>query len=99
MTTPDSPARAVHMVVKGKVRRVGFRRFAKQSADQLGLTGWVRNRRQGDVEILAVGKKELLETFLSKVRHGPKNAIVQDVSVQWQEPSQTFRRFRIQWLA
>lgn len=97
----DNPAQglpsALHIVVAGKVRRVGFRRFAKQSADRLGLTGWVRNRRQGEVEIQAVGEKRLLEAFLARIREGPKSAIIQEISVHWLEADQPYRHFRIRW--
>lgn len=96
VATPESPC-TLHIVVNGKVSRVGFRRFAKQSADQLGLTGWVRNRRQGGVEIMAIGDKKVLESYLAQIQQGPRRAVVQDVSVEWRQAGEPHHRFRIRW--
>lgn len=56
------------VVVKGRVQGVGFRAKAKQLADVLKLTGFVRNLSNGDVEICAQGERAQLEQFLSQLQ-------------------------------
>ncbi|NMM97785.1 acylphosphatase [Bifidobacterium olomucense] len=76
-----------HIVVEGLVQGVGFRYFAVMQACKLGITGWVRNRRDGAVEVEAQGKPESMENFVSALRQGPRWAEVQHVSVTDMTPS------------
>ena len=59
MTSREFIRREVHFT--GRVQGVGFRYFVMNAAEELGLTGWVRNRRDGSVEVLAEGELELLK--------------------------------------
>lgn len=70
-----------HYVVSGRVQRVGFRAFAQAAAAAEGLHGWVRNTRDGRVEIAAEGEAEALLRFEHRLRHGPPAARVDDVDV------------------
>ena len=60
-----------HVIVSGMVQGVGFRYYALREAERAGVSGWVRNRRDGTVEIEAQGEEEALEAFLAAVRPGP----------------------------
>ena len=73
--------RRKHYLFSGRVQGVGFRYFARRLARELGLSGWVRNLANGDVEIEAQGEEERLEQFLLEVRLGPQGVVVRDVSI------------------
>jgi len=87
MTTssPGDDARC-HVTVHGRVQGVGYRHFALQTARRLGIKGWVRNRINGTVEIVAQGKRATLEAFLEALRRGPAMAYVTAVEVTWEPP-------------
>jgi len=61
----------VHIKVYGRVQGVGYRYFVEKHALQLGLSGWVRNRSDGSVEIMAEGSSEDLSVFLDWCKKGP----------------------------
>ncbi len=85
----------VHAVISGRVQGVAFRYFTERWASELGLTGWVRNRFDGRVEVVAEGKKDGLEALLTRLREGPRSAVVEDVDVVWEQPTGEFRDFRV----
>lgn len=62
--------------IYGLVQGVGFRDFARRSARDLGLTGYVRNLSDGSVEAVARGDDSLLRTFAERLRRGPAPARV-----------------------
>jgi acylphosphatase len=72
-------------LLSGRVQGVGFRYFACRLARELGLSGWVRNLANGDVEIEAQGEEERLEQFLLKVKSGLQPAVVRDISIAERE--------------
>jgi acylphosphatase len=65
--------------VTGLVQGVGFRWFVRDRATVLGLTGWVRNRADGSLEVLAEGSPQALEAFEEALRDGPPGAVVRSV--------------------
>ena len=69
--------------VSGMVQGVGFRWHTHRAAEKLRLSGWVRNLRDGSVEIQAEGDRATLEQFLEWVRRGPAFSRVENVSVTW----------------
>lgn len=75
----------LHLLVKGRVQGVGFRYFSYMAGVDHQLNGWVRNRINGDVEILAEGSRDKLDSFLKVIRQGPEMAQVIDVDIQWDE--------------
>lgn len=87
---------AKHIIVKGKVQGVFYRKFTKQKAIELGLKGWVKNTDNGDVEILAQGNKEAVEQLSEWCRQGSPKAEVKDVEVKDIEPDPGLERFSIQ---
>ena len=70
---------ARRFAVEGRVQGVGYRNFAQRAANKLGLTGWVRNRSDGSVEVFAQGTTERIATFESELRIGPVWAEVRQV--------------------
>ena len=76
--------------VSGKVQGVFFRASTQQQAIALGLTGYVRNLVDGDVEVVACGEKEPLDELLTWLHNGPKPAEVHKVQtkdIEWQQHS------------
>lgn len=67
---------AVLIVVRGQVQGVGYRAWTVRKARALGLAGWVRNRRDGAVEILAAGPPASLAALVDACRSGPPAARV-----------------------
>ncbi len=93
----DKLAERVHASVSGRVQGVGFRGYTATHALQLGITGWVRNRFNGTVEIVAEGNCETLESFLEAINAGPGPAHVDQVDVEWLPATHEFQRFEIRW--
>lgn len=85
----------MHASVKGNVQGVGFRAFVQHWAVQLGLTGWVRNRWDGSVEVMAEGNRKNLEELVAILRRGPRSSSVQQVEVEWLSSSDEFSNFSI----
>ena len=65
--------------VRGRVQGVGFRYFVEHAANSLGLTGWVRNRDDGDVEVYAAGNSAQLSELAGMLWKGPRWAEVRAV--------------------
>jgi len=84
-----------HLTISGRVQGVFFRGTARQEARNLGLTGWVRNIYNGDVEAVAEGREESVMAFIDWCRRGPPMARVTDVKVEWEEPTGEFENFNI----
>lgn len=73
-----------HVIVAGRVQGVGFRWFAKKTADDLGLTGWVRNRADGSVEAEAEGAQDALNEFIARLKTRNPAARVDAIETQTQ---------------
>lgn len=74
------------LVVHGSVQGVGYRASLAAEAQRLGVTGWVRNRVDGSVEVLAVGSPDAVEALTGWARRGPRFADVSGVDVHEAEP-------------
>ncbi len=85
----------VQLFVRGRVQGVFFRASAQREAKRLGLTGWVKNRPDGAVEILAEGEEDALKELLGWAHHGPSAARVERVDVRWRSFVGDFSDFRI----
>jgi acylphosphatase len=70
-----------HMLIRGRVQGVGFRAWVEDTAIELGLKGWVRNRRDGTVEAVVAGEQELVLTMIEASRRGPPAARVDRLDV------------------
>ncbi len=89
------PAKAVHLIAHGKVQGVGFRFFVRDQASSSGLKGWVKNLRDGTVEIHAEGEKEILLDLIEKVEKGPFFGSVSHLTIEWVEPENIYNSFNI----
>jgi acylphosphatase len=85
----------LHALVEGMVQGVGFRFFVYYQAQELHLTGWVRNLWDGRVEVLAEGPRPVLKKMLDHLREGPGGAQVSKVEAQWPVASHEFKEFKI----
>jgi acylphosphatase len=85
----------IHLVVRGRVQGVFFRASAQREAKRLGLTGWVMNRPDGGVEIVAEGEEDQVKDLLSWAQRGPSTARVEKVDTRWRSYTGEFSDFRI----
>ena len=85
----------LHAQVYGQVQGVGFRRFVVDEAERLGVVGWVRNRWDDSVEVMAEGERPVLAHLLEALRRGPRQADVQTVMEEWLPATGEFKQFWI----
>jgi acylphosphatase len=85
----------VQLIVRGRVQGVFFRASTQREARRLGLTGWVKNRTDGSVEILAEGEEDGLKDLIAWANRGPSASRVERVDVRWRGFSGEFADFRI----
>ena len=79
-----SEAAQLHALVRGYVQGVGYRFFVVDRGEALGLTGYVRNLRDGGtVEVVAEGPLDRLETLLRYLQKGPRGSAVEGVEAHW----------------
>jgi len=83
------------ILVSGRVQGVFFRDHTRIWAGSLGVTGWVRNLRDGRVEVLGEGEREKIEELIARLKEGPPLAQVETVDVAWEDFHGEFRDFRI----
>ena len=81
--------------IRGKVQNVWFRASAREQAQQLALTGWVANRPDGSVEVLAEGPRPKLERLMAWCHQGPPAASVNLVDPEWLPATGEFEIFQI----
>ncbi len=84
-------------IVHGRVQGVNFRYYTRQQGRQLGLTGYVRNRRDGTVEVEAEGAQSSVMRLLNWLYQGPRMAIVEQVDVQWLPYTDEFQHFEVRY--
>ena len=67
---------AKHLTIRGRVQGVGYRHFMNHAAQDLHVTGWVRNRRDGSVEAVIAGTPDAVHAMMERARRGPSHAMV-----------------------
>jgi len=72
---------AKHLLISGRVQGVNYREAMRQEAERLGVTGWVRNRRDGSVEAVVDGTASDVQAMVAWARRGPPSALVTEVQV------------------
>ncbi|TCZ65393.1 acylphosphatase [Roseicella aquatilis] len=77
--------RARHLLIAGRVQGVGYRDWMAREAGRLGLSGWVRNRADGQVEAVISGPEPAVEALLTLARRGPRLARVDAVEERFFE--------------
>ncbi len=78
---------AKRLTISGRVHGVGFRAWMLERAAELGLSGWVRNRRDGTVEVLVDGDTAAVEELVRACRRGPRAAEVTAIDEALAEPA------------
>ena len=76
---------------------MSFRYYTLLKAEELGVSGYVRNRWDGAVEVVAEGRDDPVRQLLRWLHTGPRWAKVEDVEVEWKEPSGEFKRFEVRF--
>ena len=84
-----------HLIIQGRVQGVWFRDSTRQEAVRLGLSGWVKNRFDRTVEVVAEGPRERVETLVTWCHHGPPAARVTGVREFKEDFTGEFDSFRI----
>jgi acylphosphatase len=87
--------KAITAIIHGRVQGVWFRGSTQQKANELGITGWVKNTLEGNVELEAHGEKVQLEVFIAWLFKGPKYSQVEHVDVEWIGSNTQFYSFNI----
>ena len=85
----------VRLSISGFVQGVFFRASARARAQKLGLSGFVRNLPNGDVEVVAEGEENMLERMAAWCRQGPFGSRVDHVELRWAEATGRFNGFEI----
>lgn len=87
----------VHVIISGRVQGVWFRANTREKAEELGLTGWVRNTVDGTVEAVFEGEESAIKEMIIWCNKGPRLAQVTDVNVDYEPFSGEFQRFDIRY--
>ena len=85
----------VHVIISGKVQGVWYRASTKQMADQIGITGWVRNTSEGNVEAMFEGEENLVNEMINWCNKGPSLAKVDNVIIEKMGTKEDFDSFKI----
>jgi acylphosphatase len=84
---------SLQATVRGRVQGVFYRAFVETRAEELKLTGYVRNRPDGTVEVRAEGERQKLEKLVEHLKAGPPAAWVKEVVAAWAEYTGDYARF------
>jgi acylphosphatase len=87
--------RAVLVRIYGRVQRVGYRRFVLDTAQELGLTGYVKNEKDGSVTVFTQGDDAVVEKFIEMLKSPPQPAHVRSVDVKDARPRPALKYFAI----
>jgi acylphosphatase len=83
------------VIVEGRVQGVFFRHHTQETAFELGVKGWVKNRRDGRVEAVFEGDQERVEQIIQWCHRGPSEAMVSKVHLTWEIYIGEFQDFSI----
>lgn len=85
----------LHLMIQGHVQGVCYRMYAREKAECLGLTGWIRNNDDGTVEVMAEGDEKDLKALAAWCRHGPPYSRVTGIGQEYSEATGEFSGFSI----
>ena len=92
-----SMMKRLHIYVSGIVQGVFFRQSTLTKAKEFGIYGWVKNLRDGGVEIVCEGDEESLKKMAIWCKKGPDGAFVSGADVQWEDFKNEFKKFQINY--
>jgi acylphosphatase len=84
-----------HVLIEGRVQGVFYRMWVGKTAEELGIKGWVKNKKDGQVEAVFVGTKSKVEKMIKECKKGPRLAEVDNVDVSWEKVSNQYSSFEI----
>ena len=84
-----------HFYIKGLVQGVSYRAWTQNTAQKVGLTGWVRNLEDGRIEAIIEGDRDRARELIKLIKKGPKLAKVEHIDVCWEEATGEFDSFEI----
>lgn len=87
----------IKYIVRGRVQGVGFRFYTREKAIHTGISGYVKNLRDGSVEVVASGSDSQLSEFKKHIETGPSMAFVESVEQHLQPVSNRYRGFKIKY--
>ena len=87
----------VHVIVEGRVQGVFFRAYTRDEAVKLGLSGWVRNRTDGSVEVLIEGEKTAVEKMEQWLHEGSPHSLVKMIHITEEPPAGSTAAFEIHY--
>lgn len=85
----------INCIVTGRVQGVAYRVYVQDIATELGLTGYVRNRSDGTVMVLAQGEPDVLKDFVEYLHEGSSLSRVESVGIDWQSARKTYDEFSV----
>ena len=86
-----------NILIDGIVQGVFFRSNAKEMANSLSITGWIKNLEGGNVQAVVEGSKDLIDQFIEWCNKGTSMAKVTKVTVEWQDATDEFSSFEINY--
>jgi len=86
-----------HVLITGRVQGVFFRSSARSEASRSKVTGWIRNKWNGDVEAVFEGEEDAVRKMINWCHKGPPGALVENVEVKWEEYKEEFNTFFIRY--
>jgi acylphosphatase len=84
-----------HIFVSGRVQGVFFRAYTKERAIDYGVSGWVKNRRDGRVEAVFEGDKKAIEKLIDDLKRGPPHGRVDNIDVGYEDYLDELRGFHV----
>ena len=85
----------VHVLISGRVQGVWYRASTKQKAEYLGITGWVKNTKDGSVEAIFEGEEEKIDEMIKWCYKGPPLAKVNNIDIKNNQQIIGFEEFSI----
>ncbi len=82
MIIQPTPKKTLHLVIHGRVQGVFFRDSMRREAQNLAVSGWVRNRSDGTVEAAVQGEPADVDAIVRWAHHGPERAQVERIEIE-----------------
>ena len=81
--------------IQGRVQGVGFRWFTMQIAQQMNLSGYVMNLRNGDVEVFIQGDETIVQEFMDRLKQGPSFSQITNLTINDADIDNNFKYFKV----
>jgi acylphosphatase len=86
----------VKILINGRVQGVGFRHFVKKHAQELSITGYIKNREDGTVEVVGEGEEKNISDLIEKCKQGSLLSRVNSVAIEKEKAKKEYIGFRIE---